>query len=481
MEGGSPGRGHRRQQYPDENPNSPGRRYRHPNPDEPPITGHLPVRPHNHDSSSYPPLPGEDPRATAHYPRAQMAAGPLTLPSIHDRSEMYAPSARTWESRGPGYAPSPAATNGYLPPNGGPGPSYSPAATAGSPYPPPGGPHQPYPITPSPAHPHDGRNSFPPPPHHPHAQDHRHVYAPEPNVHDPRGGFASDPRGNRMINYPNQPHGPMVNGGGAYDHMYRNDGAPMAYAPEYARGQSAVIAHGQSAPRQRTSIACKYCRRRKIRCSGYATGGKCTNCLKMNQECVFQPVSSTSSTAFVPVSALAGGVPPGMQLFGAYGQPLAHATPGAFPPAMGNYQIAGSNPQLTPPHYNQPLPSPNGSTQSHWEETSDTSRRRHRTSEEHGVRLPPPSNFPDDNSRRRSPSSNSPNPVALYPASQPQPIPRTSLDDNITPPPRGSPAGAPVNASVMNIGNLMSSNSPSGPDNEIDRGMLGRLDRRRRQ
>ncbi|KAF2970526.1 hypothetical protein GQX73_g3077 [Xylaria multiplex] len=208
-----------------------------------------------------------------------------------------------------------------------------------------------------------------------------------------------------------------------------------------------------------------------IRCSGYANspGGKCTNCIKMNQECVFQPVSSTSSTAFVPVSALPNGVPPGVQLFGAYGQPLA-AGPSNYPP--------GANYQATPPHYEQPLPSPTGSNSSYWEDRPENSRRRHRMSDDHGVRLPPPNTFPDDNSRRRSPSSSSPNHLQPYQASQPQPIPHQGFD-NRTPPPRGSPSGAPASSasgsSVMNLENIMSSN-PSG--NDIDQSMLGRLNRR---
>lgn len=187
----------------------------------------------------------------------------------------------------------------------------------------------------------------------------------------------------------------------------------------------------------------------------------------MNQECVFQPVSSTSSTAFVPVSALPNGVPPGVQLFGAYGQPL--AAPSNYPP--------GANYQATPPHYEPSLPSPTGSNGSYWEDRPDNSRRRHRLSDDHGVRLPPPNTFPDDNSRRRSPSSSSPNHLQPFQASQPQPIPPQGYD-NRTPPPRGSPSVAPASSasgsSVMNIENIMS--NPSS--NDIDQNMLGRLNRR---
>lgn len=229
----------------------------------------------------------------------------------------------------------------------------------------------------------------------------------------------------------------------------------------------------QSAPRQRTSIACRYCRRRKIRCSGYqnSPGGKCTNCIKMNQECVFQPVSSSSSTAFVPVSALPNGIPPGTQLFGAYGQPL--AGPSNLAPAGG---YPASNPQ-----YDQPLPSPTGSYGSFSEERVESGRRRPRPADdEHGVRLPPPSNFPDDNPRRRSPSSSG-SPSHLQPLSQlqSQPAPYAGYD-NRTPPPRGSPSGPSVGAStassVMSLENIMGS-GPS-PSNDIDQKMLGRLNRR---
>ncbi|RPA81858.1 hypothetical protein BJ508DRAFT_414570 [Ascobolus immersus RN42] len=50
----------------------------------------------------------------------------------------------------------------------------------------------------------------------------------------------------------------------------------------------------QCTPRQRTAIACRYCRRRKIRCSGFenADDGRCLNCQRFSQECVFTPVST---------------------------------------------------------------------------------------------------------------------------------------------------------------------------------------------
>ncbi|KAL7621203.1 hypothetical protein AAE478_008520 [Parahypoxylon ruwenzoriense] len=401
-----------------------------------------PPRHDQNDESQYPPVPGEEDdraRAIPYHSRPQMATGTVRLPSIQDPPGAYGPSGgRAWDPRATGYGPSPSSTNGYPPP---PTSSHAPPSTGYSPpsggnaYPPPGSTHPSY---------------LPP------------VHAPTP---DPRANYAPDHR----------QYFPAYGSPGSYDFAYRQDrGAPVTYPPEYARGgPGGTAVMQQSAPRQRTSIACRYCRRRKIRCSGYqnSPGGKCTNCIKMNQECVFQPVSSSSSTAFVPVSALPNGIPPGTQLFGAYGQPL--GGPSNLSSA-GNYQSANSQ-------YDQPLPSPTGSYGSFSEERSEPGRRRQRPPEdEHGVRLPPPATFPDDNPRRRSPSSGG-SPSHLQPLAQlqPQPVPFAGYDTR-TPPPRGSPSGPPTGtgnaSSVMSLENIMGS-GPT-PSNDIDQKMLGRLNRR---
>jgi len=68
----------------------------------------------------------------------------------------------------------------------------------------------------------------------------------------------------------------------------------------------------QCTPRQRTAIACRYCRRRKIRCSGFenADDGRCLNCQRFSQDCVFTPVSSHNSS----FSAISHGIGPANHL-----------------------------------------------------------------------------------------------------------------------------------------------------------------------
>ncbi|KAF8472667.1 hypothetical protein BDZ91DRAFT_443916 [Kalaharituber pfeilii] len=125
--------------------------------------------------------------------------------------------------------------------------------------------------------------------------------------------------------------------------------------PEYQRHaefyRMPPMAFTQPAPRQRTAIACRYCRRRKIRCSGFESSqdGRCSNCQRFNQECIFTPVSSQTQ-AFVPAHAFQQHINPRMaqsygnsrggrqytpgpvQLYGAHGQPLPHSNANEFPP-----------------------------------------------------------------------------------------------------------------------------------------------------
>lgn len=247
----------------------------------------------------------------------------------------------------------------------------------------------------------------------------------------------------------------------------------------------------------------------QIRCSGYQNtpGGKCQNCARMNQECIFQPVSSSSSTAFIPVSAVPGGVPPGTQLFGAYGQPLApspvavaHAYPpqhhGGPPPPPG-----GLPPNYYSAQQQQPTQSPTESFSSYGDEASQVvGRRRRRTPEEReeGYRLPPPrgGGAPDEEARRRSPaefsSNSSPGGVSHFPHQPPRQSPRNAAALPQLPAqggrsPRGQdgssggstparqpapPTSQPQNHSVMSLSNLVEKN-------DIDRTMIDRLNHSR--
>ncbi|KAF9768627.1 hypothetical protein IL306_014030 [Fusarium sp. DS 682] len=149
----------------------------------------------------------------------------------------------------------------------------------------------------------------------------------------------------------------------------------------------------------------------QIRCRGYqsAPGGKCHNCTRMNQECIFQPVSSLNSTALVHVSALQGGIPLGTQLFGAYGQPLALDPILASLPPHAAYQHSNAPPP--PANYCVPVQAPAESFSSYVDARTDdgsqlAGRRRRRTSEEQddAYRLPPPLSAVDQDPRRMSPA-----------------------------------------------------------------------------
>ncbi|EGE84191.2 C6 zinc finger domain-containing protein [Blastomyces dermatitidis ATCC 18188] len=128
-----------------------------------------------------------------------------------------------------------------------------------------------------------------------------------------------------------------------------------------------LVVYPAAAPRQRTAIACRYCRRRKIRCSGFESSqdGRCSNCVRFNQECMFTPVSSQAQ-AFVPAQAVynhfRGTAPRGgpradaIPLYGAHGQPLPppqapqHPQDGPLPPP----QSRPSTTALPPPHLQPP-------------------------------------------------------------------------------------------------------------------------------
>jgi len=76
----------------------------------------------------------------------------------------------------------------------------------------------------------------------------------DPQYAQPQNGYAPDPR---ALYQPQDPYrgqpGPIA--------PYRDD---RAYQQDYGRGGPQQMSFNQSAPRQRTAIACRYCRRRKV-------------------------------------------------------------------------------------------------------------------------------------------------------------------------------------------------------------------------
>jgi hypothetical protein len=355
------------------------------------------------------------------------------------------------------------------------------------------------------------------------------VTLPSISPYDPQyaqpNGYPADPRAYQQDPY-RAPPGP-----------YRDD---RGYQQDYGRGGPQHMAFSQSAPRQRTAIACRYCRRRKvsrrtslrsesdtvpclhafrltlgreallctfslthlqIRCSGFDQNpeGRCSNCQRFQQECIFTPVSSQAQ-AFVPAHAVYPGMrnmgvgpdgrprpmmyPQGTQLFGAHGQPLG-------PPV---------NTQGSP--YDYPAPSPTGSYSSYSDDRGsappahDQSRKRPQQ-DPHPSILPPPipgqPPYPraDSSSSRRqaveddlrlppvTPTGASTSAANYSPGSSTsshsnlQPPQQSGLPSmSRTPPPRSSPGEG--RADPMSLGNIMERR----PDTEIDRSMLGRLDRK---
>ncbi|KAK4077451.1 transcriptional regulator family: Fungal Specific TF [Trichoderma aggressivum f. europaeum] len=414
--------------------------------------------------------------------RTTMATS-VTLPSIHD-------------PRPSGYGPPPPAGRGYVS-----DPRYeSPNAVNGYP-PPPGSQQQPASYLPPLQPQADMRSAYPPPepPRGAYYDDRRPP--PHPAYHDQ---YASE------YYYRGLPQG-HHNG---YPHDYSRP--PPAYAQDY--GQPGME-RPREAPRQRTSIACRYCRKRKIRCSGHqnAPGGKCQNCARMNQECIFQPVSSSSSTAFIPVSAVPGGVPPGTQLFGAYGQPLApsavpHPHPHPHPPHHPPHPSHPYPPTAGPPHpppgayYHPQAQSPTDSYSSYGELRGDdqlSGRRRRRSSPdpEDAYRLPPPrAGVAEDDHRRRSPaelSNNSspgslsysryagparhsprnpalPHPASVGNADGRSPVTQQNGSSGSSTPARSGPSNSQSqqSSSIMSLSNLVDKN-------DIDKTMIDRLNRPR--
>ncbi|PWY75880.1 hypothetical protein BO83DRAFT_387878 [Aspergillus eucalypticola CBS 122712] len=320
-------------------------------------------------------------------------------------------------------------------------------------------PHYPYPPVSYPP------GSYPPPP-----AD--HPYPSAPGQYPPPPNMAAIP--------PPQSHDP-----------YRMAPPPGSYRPPdmYSAPPPPQVVYQAAAPRQRTAIACRYCRRRKIRCSGFESSqdGRCTNCIRFNQECMFTPVSSQAQ-AFVPAHAAyphlrnpqnqgRGPPPAGVMLYGAHGQPL--------PPQQ---QPESTLPSVYPPQYaNAP---PNGAQDhrpvgrrgsgSGFEYpdptnlapvTPATSASGYQTYNATSPYYPPP---PPPHERRTSPQSS-------YPydgrhSSSPHSSPYPPVNPNQTPPPTSTPGGS--SRGGLNVRDMLNPGGEGQGRSSTDSDMLNALNRR---
>ncbi|KAF6514140.1 hypothetical protein HZS61_006396 [Fusarium oxysporum f. sp. conglutinans] len=267
---------------------------------------------------------------------------PTALAHNHPRDPRYSSPNAVNGNPPPGHQPPPSKPQQYLPPLQ---PQSDPRSSAYPPAPP------------------DQRGAY--------CNDRRPPYRQEAYSRDPYYTYC---RGQPPPSRPPPPNGLLG---------YRYIAADVDGYPPIRHGSSPPLA--QAAPRQRASIACRYCRKKKSRCSGSNShpGGKCQNCARENQECIFQPTSS--SMLFIPVSAMPGGVPPGAQVFVAYGQPLAPGTVPAPPPPHAAYQHSSAPPPLG--NYYAPVQSHTESSSSCGEAKTDNGsqlagRQRRGTSKE---------------------------------------------------------------------------------------------------
>ncbi|KAJ5733044.1 hypothetical protein N7533_013491 [Penicillium manginii] len=228
-----------------------------------------------------------------------------------------------------------------------------------------------------------------------------------------------------------------------------------------------------------------------------ASDGRCTNCIRFNQECMFTPVSSQAQ-AFVPAQVAyphlrnqqAGGrgSNPGMTLYGAHGQPLPpqQQPDSTLPPPQGMYHPYGRPPMDGAP---QPLAS-----------SMPDPRQPGRRSSGSGFDYPDPTNLapvtpasapgyqghtapgpyhPTPHDRRTSPQSSYGYDArhSSSPHSSPYP-PMTQGGPTPPPPPTSTPGGSA--RSGLNVRDMLNpgNNDPSQGRSTTDSDMLNALNRR---
>ncbi|CAZ86624.1 unnamed protein product [Tuber melanosporum] len=320
----------------------------------------------------------------------------------------------------------------------------------------------------NPIHPHQSQAQHPLPPHSHHSQHHHPHPHPPPPAQTPHLPPIQQER--LAIEQPE---------------MYAASEPPYPYRipPHQLPGFQQPANFQQPAPRQRTAIACRYCRRRKIRCSGFESSpdGRCANCLRFNQECVFTPVSSQTQ-AFVPAHALynttrsvGGRAGP---LYGAHGQPLSSGyipMPSQAPAPSAQSPMESRAPQQYPRPPSpgvgsgrQPPPPPAQPPYGSYEELVTCEPERNRSQEPHPPLLPPPvpGNQPQPHHLQRRSSASE---YQSHYARNDPPSPSSHLlhaQHAYSPPPVSGPPSSSFQASSYGQGPPLSAASnyyPPGP------------------
>ncbi|CVL08163.1 uncharacterized protein FMAN_16254 [Fusarium mangiferae] len=146
-----------------------------------------------------------------------------------------------------------------------------------------------------------------------------------------------------------------------------------------------------------------------VRCHGYEMDGKCQNCTRRGDDCVFWFGSASNLITAIPVSALSGCVPPGTQVLGTYGQPLTPDTISASSPSHPTHQHSAAPPR--PANCYAFVQSPTKSLSPYVDARSgngsqlvEKRRRLGSDEQDHAYRPPPQLSAVDENRRRRSPA-----------------------------------------------------------------------------
>ncbi|KAJ0424296.1 hypothetical protein BJY00DRAFT_276374 [Aspergillus carlsbadensis] len=305
-----------------------------------------------------------------------------------------------------------------------------------------------------------------------------HQYAPPPAQYPPQ------------TQYPPHPGMAAVHPTGPPQDPYRLPPPPNAYRPDpFAQQPPPPAGPGvvyQAAPRQRTAIACRYCRRRKIRCSGFESNpdGRCSNCVRFNQQCMFTPVSSQTQ-AFVPAHAAYPHMRNGQNqgepvvLYGAHGQPLPpqHQPPPGpettLPPPNGMYQPAYGNPPPMADH----RPRRGSGSGFDYPDPTNLAPVTPATSAPYQSRAapyyaPPPA----AHERRPSPQANYPYDSRHSSSPHGSPYPPVHPSNAITPPPTSTPGSATRNG--LNVRDMLNPGGDNPGRSSTDSDMLNALNRR---